>query len=225
MIKEIGEDTLIHHSVTTYGVNYVGSQCLILEGVILGYPTVEYLIDLRDHHRFVYEFDYVGTSIDNNAVIRSGSTMYRNLKIGHHFRTGHGVLIRENTHIGNHVMIGSGTIIDADVTIGSNVCIQSRVYISNGCVCEDNVFLGPNCTLLNDRYPIRKGNLEPSRVRRGASLGGNVSVLPGVEIGEGAMVGAGAVVTKDVPPWHLAAGNPARFKKLDESLIVENRII
>jgi len=87
------------------------------------------------------------------------------------------------------------------------------------------VFLGPNVTLLNDKYPIRKGELEPCRIGRGASIGGNATILPGVSIGEGAMVGAGSVVTRDVPPWHLAMGNPARFTELDESLRVENKII
>jgi acetyltransferase-like isoleucine patch superfamily enzyme len=224
MIKKIGENTLIHHTVTSYGDNTIGSHCLILEDVILGHPTADYLVELRDHNRFVYEFDFVGTEIQNNAVIRSGSTLYRNVKIGHHFRTGHKVLIRENAVIGNHVMVGTSTVIDADVAIGSYVSIQSNVYISTGSVCEDNVFLGPNCALLNDRFPVRKGELEPPRICRGASVGGNVTVLPGVTVGEGAVVGAGAVVTKDVPAWHLAVGNPATFSKLDKSLMVENKI-
>ena len=190
----------------------------------MGFPTAEHLVELRDHHRFVYEFDYTGTQIQDNAVVRSGSTLYRNVNIGHNFRTGHRVLIRENATIGNHVMIGTSTVIDADVTIGSYVSIQSNVYISNGTICEDNVFLGPNCALLNDKYPVRKGELIPPRICRGASVGGNVTVLPGVTVGEGAMVGAGAVVTRDVPSWHLAVGNPASFTKLDQSLMKENNI-
>ena len=225
MFKKIGENTLIHHTVNSYGTNSVGSHCLILEGVILGHPTAEYLVELRDHHRFVYEFEYIGTNIEDNSVIRSGSTLYRNIQIGHHFRTGHNVLIRENARIGNHVVVGSGTVIDSDVEIGHKVSIQSRVYISNGCVFEDNVFLGPNCALLNDKYPVRKGKLKPPRICQGASVGGSVTILPGVVVGQGAMIGAGAVVTKDVPPWHLAVGNPARFTKLDESLVVDNKHI
>ena len=225
MFKKIGENTLIHHTVTSYGENFIGSHCLILENVILGFPTAEYLVELRDHNRFVYEFDYFGLDIQDNCVIRSDSVLYRNIKIGRNFRTGHKVLVRENADIGNHVMIGTSTVIDADVTIGSNVSIQSNVYISNGCVCEDNVFLGPNCALLNDKYPVRKGELEPPRICKGASVGGNATILPGVTVGAGAMVGAGAVVTKDVPPFQLAVGNPAKFSKLDDSLKVENKII
>ena len=224
MIKKIGENTLIHHSVANYGENTIGSHCLVLENTILGYPTAEYLVELRDHNRFVYEFDYMGVAIDNNSVVRAGATLYRNVKIGHHFRTGHNILIRENARIGNHVLVGSSTVIDADVTIGNNVCIQSKVYISNGCIIEDNVFLGPSCALLNDKYPIRKGELAPPTIKRGASVGGKVSILPGVTVGEGAMIAAGAVVTKDVPPWFLATGNPARFSELDSSLCTNNKI-
>ena len=225
MFKKIGENTLIHHTVTSYGENFIGSHCLILENVIMGFPTAEYLVELRDHNRFVYEFDYFGLDIEDNCVIRSDSVLYRNIKIGRNFRTGHKVLVRENAKIGHHVMIGTSTVIDADVTIGNNVSIQSKVYISNGCVCEDNVFLGPNCVLLNDKYPVRKGELQPPRICEGASIGGNATILPGITVGEGAMVGAGAVVTKDVPPWHLAVGNPANFKKLNDSLIIKNKII
>ena len=225
MLKKIGANTLIHHTVNSYGENFVGSYCLILEDVVVGYPTAEYLVELRDHNRFVYEFDYFGVDIQDHAIIRSGSTLYRNTRIGHHFRTGHRVLIRENANIGNHVMVGTTTVIDADVTIGNNVSIQSNVYISNGCVCEDNVFLGPKCSLLNDKYPVRKGKIEPPRICKGASVGGNATILPGVVVGEGAMIGSGAVVTKNVPPWHLAVGNPASFQKLDDSLMVENKII
>jgi acetyltransferase-like isoleucine patch superfamily enzyme len=225
MIKKIGANTLVHHTVSSYGENFIGSHCLILEDVVIGYPTAEYLLELRDHNRFVYEFDFFGTEIQDHAIIRSGSTIYRNTRIGHHFRTGHKVLIRENAGIGNHVMVGTGSVIDADVTIGSNVSIQSSVYISNGCVCEDKVFLGPNCSLLNDKYPVRRGNLESPRICEGASVGGNATILPGVVVGKGAMVAAGAVVTKNVPDWHLALGNPATFQRLDDSLMVENKII
>lgn len=225
MLKKIGANTLIHHTVTSYGENFVGSHCLILEDIIMGYPTAEYLVELREHNRFVYEFEFKGVDIQDHAIIRSGSTLYRNTQIGHHFRTGHKVLIRENAVIGNHVMIGTSTVIDADVTIGSNVSIQTNVYISNGCICEDNVFLGPNSCLLNDKYPVRRGELEPPRICKGASIGGNVTILPGIVVGEGAMIGGGAVVTKDVPPWHLAVGNPATFQKLDDALKTENKII
>ena len=88
------------------------------------------------------------------------------------------------------------------------------------------MFIGPNAVFLNDRYPIRvKGKLEAPRVRRGATIGGNATLLPGVEIGEGAFVAAGATVTRDVPPWTMAIGAPAQIRKLDRKLRVLNRIV
>jgi acetyltransferase-like isoleucine patch superfamily enzyme len=224
MFERIGENTVIHHTVMTYGACSVGAKSLILENVVLGYPTAKYLVDVRDHNRFIYEFDYQGTSLADNCIVRAGSTIYMNVQIGNNFRTGHNVLIREDTNIGEHVVVGTATVIDAEVSMGSFISIQSQVYISTGCIVEDNVFMGPNCVLLNDKYPIRKGGLTPARINKGASIGGNCTVLPGVTVGEGALVAAGTVVTKDVPPWHLAKGTPARFTELDDDLRKENKI-
>lgn len=224
MFDRIGENTVIHHSVISYGACCVGEKSLILENVVLGYPTAQYLVDVRDHNRFIYEFTYQGTRLSDNSIIRAGSTIYMNVQIGKNFRTGHNVLIRENTTIGEHVIVGTATVMDSDVTLGSFVSIQSQVYISTGCTIEDKVFMGPNCVLLNDKYPIRKGDLTPARICKGASIGGNCTILPGVTVGEGALVAAGTIVTKDVPPWHLAMGTPASFTELDDDLRRENKI-
>ena len=226
MIVKVGENTYIHSSVTTYGNNHVGSHCVILEHVILGHPTSDILVDMREKKRFIHDFEYSGTAMGNNCIIRSGAVLYRDVKIGSFARTGHKVLVRENTEIGDHVLIGTNTVIDNDVRIGSCVSMQTNVYVCTGCIIEDYVFLGPNCVLLNDKHPVRReGPLTPVTIRRGATIGGNATLLPGVTVGEGAMVGAGATVTKDVPPWHLAVGSPARFRELPADMKVLNRIV
>ncbi|MFX1536175.1 MAG: acyltransferase, partial [Promethearchaeota archaeon] len=97
--------------------------------------------------------------------------------------------------------------------IGKNCSLQSHVYIPRGIILEDNVFVGPCAMFTNDKFP--KVNSQDWRiietiVRKGASIGGNATVLPGIEIGEGALVGAGAVVTKNVEPFAVVVGNPAR---------------
>ena len=225
MIKAVGENSLIHNTVTSYGENTIGSHCMILENVILGHPTTDILLEMREKKKFIHDFTYLGTSIGDHVIIRSEGIIYRNVTIGNNTRTGHKVLIRENCTLGHNVMVGTGTVMDSDVTIGNFVSIQSTVYLSTGCVIEDKVFLGPNCVLLNDKYPIRvKEGLKPPVIRKGASIGGNVTVLPGVVVGEGALVAGGAVVTRDVPPWHLAVGSPARFEELTEALRVLNEI-
>jgi len=105
------------------------------------------------------------------------------------------------------------------------VSIQSNVYIPTNTVVESFVFLGPNVVLTNDKYPIREEYpLKGPIIKRGATVGANAVVLPGVEIGEGAFVAAGAVVTRDVPAWKLAVGVPAKILDLPERLKTLNRI-
>lgn len=103
--------------------------------------------------------------------------------------------------------------------------IQSNVFIPINTVIEDLVFIGPNAVLTNDKYPVRKNyELIGPVIREGATIGANSVILPSVEIGEGAFVAAGAVVTRDVPPWKLAIGSPARILELPEELKVPNRL-
>ena len=162
--------------------------------------------------------------IGKNYTIRSNSIIYNDVIIGDNFRTGHNVVIRENTNIGDDVLIGTNTVIEGDVIIGNDVSIQSNVYIPTNSVIEDNVFIGPCACFTNDKYPVRINyELQGPKVRRGASIGGNTTFLSNVEIGEGSIVAAGAIVIHSVPPFYLAIGTPARIKPLPDHLKVPNR--
>ncbi|MBX7076887.1 MAG: acetyltransferase [Methanobacteriaceae archaeon] len=163
--------------------------------------------------------------VGRNLVIRSNSIIYNDVIIGDDFKTGHNVVIREKTNIGNDVLIGTNTVIEGECVIGNNVSIQSNVYIPRNTIIEDNVFIGPCACFTNDRYPIRVDyKLKGPRIRRGASIGANTTFLSNLEIGEGAMVAAGAVVTRSVPPFYLAIGTPAKIKPLAPALRVPNII-
>ena len=163
--------------------------------------------------------------IGKNYVIRSNSIIYNDVIIGDNFRTGHNVVIRENTNIGDDVLIGTNTVIEGDTIIGNDVSIQSNVYIPTNTVIEDNVFIGPCACFTNDRYPVRADyGLQGPQIRRGASIGANTTFLSNLEIGEGSMVAAGAVVTRSVPPYYLAIGTPARIKPLPDKFRVPNMI-
>lgn len=134
----------------------------------------------------------------------------------------HQAQVREGACLGRNCIIGKGVYVDLGVQIGDNVKIQNYVSIYHGVQIEDGVFVGPHVCFTNDNLPravdpdgALKGAgdwvVEQILVRRGASLGANATILPKVEIGEWALVGAGAVVTKDVPAHGLVAGNPARL--------------
>ena len=133
---------------------------------------------------------------------------------------GHGTRVWAFAHILPQAVIGSdcnicdGVFVENDVVIGNSVTVKCGVQLWDGVRLEDEVFVGPNATFTNDPFPrsrVRPANFQTTVVRRGASIGANATILPGIEIGVGAMVGAGAVVTRDVPPHAIVVGNPARI--------------
>ena len=195
--------------VTILGPSEVGSYTLLDDYVTIGYPTRTNLrrVVLED----ISELDTVssGSRIGNYVIIRRGSIVYEGAIISDYVETGHYVLIRERTFIGQHSLIGSYTVIDGEVRIGSHVRVQSGVYLPPKTVIEDNVFLGPFVIVTNDKYPPSK-RLAGVIIRRGAIIGAGAVIIAGVEIGEYSVVAAGAVVTKDVRPYTVVAGVPAR---------------
>jgi len=207
--------------VKVYGNSSIGENCIIFPGVILGFPEAEFL-KLGDPEKA----SYPGVILGKNAIIRSYTIIYSNVKIGNNFKCGHNVLIREKTRIGNNVLVGSHSIIEGYSEIGNNVSIQSNVFIPTYTKIEDFVFIGPGAILTNDKYPIRTNEkLEGPIIRKGASIGAGAMIAPGVEIGEGAIIGMGAVVLKNIPPWKIAAGNPAKvIKDVPKNMRTLNRI-
>ena len=125
-------------------------------------------------------------------------------------------VILANAIIGSGCNICAHTLIENDVIIGNNVTVKSGVYIWDGVVIEDNVFIGPCVAFTNDKMPRSKVYPESflkTVIRKGASLGANSTILPGIVLGQNCMVGAGSVVTKDVPDNAVVVGNPARIIK------------
>lgn len=148
------------------------------------------------------------TLIHPTAVIDEGCTIGEGTRIWHFSHVMHGARVGKSCNIGQNVVISPGAI------VGNRVKIQNNVSVYTGVTVEDDAFLGPSCVFTNVINPrsfiSRKDEFRPTIVRRGASIGANATIVCGNEIGEYAMVGAGAVVTKDVPPYSLWVGNPAR---------------
>lgn len=161
--------------------------------------------------------------VGKDILLRSNTIIYNDVEIGDNFKTGHNVVIRENTKIGNDVLVGTNTVIEGECVIGDGTSIQSNVYIPKNSLIEDNVFIGPCACFTNDRYPVRvEYDLKGPKIRKGASVGANTTFLSNIEVGEGAIVAAGAVVTRSVPAFYLAIGTPAKIKPLPTSLRVPN---
>lgn len=123
------------------------------------------------------------------------------------------VVILKGAMVGDNCNINAHVFIEDQVTIGNNVTVKCGVQLWNGVTIEDDVFIGPNVTFANDKYPRSKQYPKQwlkTTIKKGASLGGNATILGGLTIGERAMIGAGSVVTKDVPPGETWYGNPAR---------------
>jgi len=135
-------------------------------------------------------------------------------RIGDHTRIWQFCVILPGARIGSDCNISSHVFIENQVRIGDRVTVKTGVQLWDGIVIEDDVFIGPNATFTNDRFPrSKRGYVERpvTTVRNGASIGANATILPGLTIGRSAMVGAGAVVTKDVPDLAIVKGNPARI--------------
>jgi acetyltransferase-like isoleucine patch superfamily enzyme len=154
------------------------------------------------------------TVIGDGTVVSTGAIVFAGSTIGARVILGDQSCVRERVEIGDDVVLGRGSLVENDTTIGSMTRIQADAYITAYTTIEEHVFVAPCVVTTNDNFMGRtERRLELLRgptIRRGARVGGGATLCPGVEIGEEAFVGAGAVVTKDVPPRAVVVGSPAR---------------
>lgn len=174
-------------------------------GVIIGYPTGRKIADRS-------------VTIGPGATIRSNSVVYEGVKIGKGLQTGHNVVIREENVIGDETCIWSNSVIDYGCKVGSHVRIHTNVYICQYSTIEDDAFIAPGVSFANDPFPVQNKVLVGPTVKKGARIGLNVTLLPGVVVGENSVIGAGSVVTKNVPPNRVWFGNPAKDRGPIQSL-------
>lgn len=143
-----------------------------------------------------------------SAIVEPGCELGEDTRVWHHVHLAAGALI------GRRCVLGQGCFVAGSVRIGDGCRVQNHVSLYDGVILEDDVFLGPSCVFTNVRYPrahvSRKAEYEPTLVQRGATVGANSTVVCGVTVGAYAMIGAGAVVTRSVPPHALVVGVPAR---------------
>jgi acetyltransferase-like isoleucine patch superfamily enzyme len=163
--------------------------------------------------------------IGEGTIVSTGAIVFAGSRIGARVILGDQSCVRERVTIGDDVVLGRGSLVENDTTIGSMTRIQAEAYITAYSTLEEHVFVAPCVVTTNDNFMGRTERrhelMKGPTIRRGARIGGGAVLCPGVEIGEEAFVGAGAVVTKDVPARTIVVGNPARVLRAvpDEELL------
>lgn len=197
------ESAIVYPGVTT------GTNLQLGEFVILGHPP---------RGREPGELE---TVLGADAIVRSHTVIYAGNRIGDRLQTGHQVMIREENEIGNNVSIGTGSVIEHHVIIEDDVRIHTQAFIPEVSILRKGCWIGPRVCITNAKYPLAPGvkeSLKGATIGEGAKIGANSTLLPGVCVGAWALVGAGAVVVKDVPAHSVVVGNPARVINTVEHL-------
>ncbi len=209
----------IHPSAIVYEGTVLGESVKVLEGAVVGkQPTLSPRSTAKRE-------PLAPTTIGDGTIVSTGAIVFAGSTIGARVILGDQSCVRERVVVGDDVVLGRGSYIENDTTVGALTKIQAEAYITAYSTLEDNVFIAPCVVTTNDNYMGRTEKrlalLKGPTIRRGARIGGGAILCPGIEIGEEAFVGAGAVVTKDVPPRTLVVGNPARVLRdvPDEELL------
>jgi acetyltransferase-like isoleucine patch superfamily enzyme len=199
---ELGEGVVI------YPGTVIGAGCKVLDGAVVGkQPALSPRSTAKREPLPPAELG-PGTIVSTGAIVFAGT------RLGARVIVGDQACIRERVTIGDDVVVGRGVLVENDTTIGALTKIQADAYITAYSTLEESVFVAPCVVTTNDNYMGRTEKrhelVKGPTIRRGARVGGGAILCPGVEIGEDAFVGAGAVVTKDVPPRVVVVGSPAR---------------
>jgi len=200
--------TEVAETAVVYPGTVIGDGCKILDYAVVGkQPTLSPRSTAKREELPPLQLG-AGTIVSTAAVVFAGTT------VGERVIVGDQACVRERCAIADDVVIGRGSLVENDTSVGALTKIQAHAYITAYSLLEDNVFIAPCVVTTNDnlmgRTEKRHELVKGPTIRRGARIGGGVVLLPGIEVGEEAFVGAGAVVTRDVPARALVVGNPAR---------------
>jgi acetyltransferase-like isoleucine patch superfamily enzyme len=198
----------IHPTAVVYPGTVLGEGVRVLEYAVVGKQPV-----LSPRSTAKRE-DLPPAELGEGTVVSTGAVVFAGTRIGARVIVGDQACVRERVVLGDDVVVGRGTLIENDTTVGALTRIQAGAYITAYSTLEDNVFVAPCVVTTNDNFMGRTDRrhdlMKGPTIRRGARIGGGATLCPGVEIGEEAFVGAGAVVIADVPPRAVVVGNPAR---------------
>jgi acetyltransferase-like isoleucine patch superfamily enzyme len=198
----------IHPSAIVHPGTVLGEAVKVLENAVVGkQPTLSTRSTAKRE-------PLPPAVIGDGTVVSTGAIVFAGTTIGARVILGDQSCVRERVAIGDDVVVGRGSLVENDTTIGALTKIQADAYITAYSTIEEHVFIAPCVVTTNDNFMGRTeqrfGSVKGPTIRRGARVGGGAILCPGVEIGEDAFVGAGAIVTKDVPPRVVVVGSPAR---------------
>jgi acetyltransferase-like isoleucine patch superfamily enzyme len=198
----------VHPTAVVYPGTVLGEGVRVLEYAVVGKQPV---LSPRSTAK---KEDLPPTELGDGTVVSTGAIVFAGTTIGARVIVGDQACVRERVTLGDDVVVGRGTLIENDTAVGALTKIQAGAYITAYSTLEDNVFVAPCVITTNDNFMGRTEQrhdlIKGPTIRRGARIGGGATLCPGVEIGEEAFVGAGAVVIADVPPRAVVVGNPAR---------------
>jgi acetyltransferase-like isoleucine patch superfamily enzyme len=198
----------VAETAVVYPGTVIGDGCRILDYAVVGkQPTLSPRSTAKQEALQPLELG-AGTVVSTGAIVFAGT------KLGERVIVGDQACVRERCELGDDVVVGRGSLVENDTSVGTRTKIQANAYVTAYSTLEDDVFIAPCVATTNDnfmgrtekRHELRKG----PTIRRGARIGGSAVLLPGIEIGEEAFVGAGAIVIRDVPPRAVVVGSPAR---------------
>lgn len=206
---EIGENVILGNNVTIYPGTRLGNNVSVQDNSVLGkQPMLSPLSTVK------IQENLPPLEIGDNCNIGTGVILFAGTKVVNDVTIGDMAFVREGCKIGEYSVVGKGVTIENQTTIGHHTKIQTDAYITGYTTIEDYVFIAPMVTTTNDNFmgrtEVRFKFLKGPHIKRGARVGGNSIILPGIIIGEEAFVAAGSVVTRDVPPAKLVMGVPAR---------------
>lgn len=218
----MGTEAEVHPTAIVYPGTVLGDGVKVLEYAVVGkQPSLSPRSSAKRE-------ELPPAEIGEGTIVSTGAVVFAGTKVGARVILGDQSCVRERVVVGDDVVLGRGSLIENDTTIGAMTKIQADAYITAYSTLEEDVFIAPCVVTTNDNYmgrtEKRHGLVKGPTIRRGARVGGGAILLPGIEIGEEAFVGAGAVVTKDVEPRNLVVGSPARvLRQVPEDELLENQ--
>ncbi len=220
---KFGENVVIGHNVVIRRDTVIGNNVVIADNTVLGKEPMKAKASATTEKR-----ELPPLVIGDNVAIGAGCVIYRGAELGDHVFVGDLATIREDVKIGEGTIVGRGVTVENKCEIGRWVKLETNAYITAMSVIEDYCFVAPMVTFTNDMFMGRTEErfkyFKGPHLKRGARIGANATLLPGIVIGEDAVVGAGSVVTKNVPPKVIYVGVPAKYlKEVPEEQLLENQ--